>query len=207
MKRILMLSGGLLIMALGGAGWLHAAAIPQPWTVVTGESELAFGSIKNSAIAEVHTLSDITGTVTHSGQFSLSLGLGSVDTGIDIRNTRMQELLFETALYPTVAVTGSFDPKDFMNMSVGARKITTLPVRVSLHNIEQTRDIEISVVRLARNKVLVSSTKPVMIEVGDFNLRDGLEKLRAVAGLISIAEASPVTFAIVFENRGAASRY
>lgn len=207
MKKTLIFLVGLLFVAFGQVHWLYAADISQSWTVVTEESKLAFGSIKNSAIAEVHTLSDITGTVTRSGQFSLSLGLGSVDTGIDIRNARVQELLFETALYPTVTVVGSFNPKDFVNMKVGERKVTTLPVTLSFHNIEQKRDIEISVVRLANNKVLVSSTKFVMIEAGDFNLRDGLEKLRVVAGLSSIAEASPVSFEIVFESRGAASHH
>ncbi|HXV73782.1 MAG TPA: YceI family protein [Sphingomonadales bacterium] len=200
MKKGLIAFAAVFALALGGLYWFRTAAMPGHWTVAPSESMFAFGSVKNGFIAEVHTLSGISGGADYTGEFSISLDLTSTATGVDIRDERMRDLFFETALYPVAVVNGTFNLADFENMKVGERKVLTLPVVISLHGVEQTRDIEISVVRLAFDKMLVASTKPVMVEAAEFNLEEGIERLREAVGLDSIAAAAPVTFAIVFEG-------
>jgi len=206
MKKGLIAFAVVLVLAVGGLYGFQQTSTPGFWRLNAGESTLAFGSVKNGFIAEVHAIPGLSGGADSSGQFSVSLDLASVQTGVDIRDERMRDLFFETALYPVAVINGTFTPADFKDMKAGERKVLTLPVTISLHGVEQAREIEVSVVRLARDKMLVASQKPVMVEAADFNLGEGIEKLRAAVGLDSIAAASPVTFILVFEGAATPSR-
>jgi polyisoprenoid-binding protein YceI len=200
MKKGLITFAIVLVLALGGFYLVRQSSTPGYWTLDGAASTLNFGSIKNGYIAEVHSLPGLSGGADATGQFSVSLDLASVSTGVDTRDQRMRELLFETAKFPAAVVTGVFNPADFENLKVGERKALTLPITLSLHGVEQTREIEIFAVRLAWNRMLVASAEPVMIEAADFDLAEGIEKLREAAGLDSIAGASPVTFVLVFDG-------
>lgn len=200
MKKFFIAFAVVFVLAIGGFYALKQSAIPGFWTLNAGESALNFGSIKNGFIGEVHAIPGLSGGADFNGEFSVSLDLASVDTGVDIRNERMRDLFFETGTYPVAVITGAFDPKMFEHMEVGGRVTLTLPVTIALHGVEQSREVEVSVVRLAWGKILVASERPVMIEAAEFNLDDGLERLRAAVGLDSIAAASPVTFTLVFDG-------
>ncbi|MGB5604289.1 MAG: YceI family protein, partial [Gammaproteobacteria bacterium] len=59
---------------------------------------------------------------------------------------------------------------------------------------------ELAVARLGPNKLLVASRKPVVLQVADYELSEGVEKLREVAGLDSISKAVPVSFVLTFDK-------
>ncbi|MFV0275687.1 MAG: hypothetical protein ACK5HY_00645, partial [Parahaliea sp.] len=46
----------------------------------------------------------------------------------------------------------------------------------------------------------VVTTRPVVVNAGDFDLVKGIEALRQVAGLKTISTAVPVTFSLVFSE-------
>ena len=55
-----------------------------------------------------------------------------------------------------------------------------------------------TVVAMADGGLLVSSRLPVIVNASDFALIEGIERLRAVAGLPSISPAVPVSFTLRF---------
>lgn len=61
---------------------------------------LNFVSIKKVHVVETHRFESLSGAITDTGVATLVIDLNSVNTGIDIRNERMRNLLFETATFP-----------------------------------------------------------------------------------------------------------
>ena len=56
------------------------------WKLAPGESDIAFATIKNSAVVESHTFERFSGEVTLSGAANIRVDLASVETRIPIRN-------------------------------------------------------------------------------------------------------------------------
>ena len=205
MKKGLIAFAAVFALAIAGLYGFRQTSVPDRWTLAAAESSFTFGSVKNGFIGEVHSIPGLSGGADATGAFSVSLDLASVETGVPIRNQRMRDLFFETAVYPVAVVNGTFHPADFAGMKVGERKVVRLPVTIALHGIEASREIEVSVVRLARDKILAASEKPVMIDAAEFNLGEGIERLRAAVGLDSIAAVSPISFTLVFEGSPASA--
>ena len=67
------------------------------WTVAPEQSSLHFMSTKNAQVTEVHAFEALSGSVSDNGKLMIEVPLSSVDTNIPIRNTRMQEKLFNVA--------------------------------------------------------------------------------------------------------------
>ena len=55
------------------------------WKLVPGESDIAFATIKNSAVVESHTFERFSGEVTLSGAANIRVDLASVETRIPIK--------------------------------------------------------------------------------------------------------------------------
>ena len=55
------------------------------WTLDPAVSNVSFGSIKNDYAGESHSFGKVSGTVSAEGLATIELGLGSVQTNIDIR--------------------------------------------------------------------------------------------------------------------------
>ena len=58
---------------------------------------------------------------------------------------------------------------------------------------------EVVVARMSDGDLLVMSEKPVVVNAPLFNLADGVEALREIAGLPSISAAVPVSFVLSFD--------
>ena len=54
--------------------------------------------------------------------------------------------------------------------------------------------------RSGDSTLLVATRKPVVVNAPAFNLTDGVEALRAIAGLPNISLAVPVSFVLEFER-------
>ena len=78
---------------------------------------------------------------------------------------------------------------------------SSLEGELSLHGQKSAVTAELAVARLAPNKLLVSSRKPLVLQAGDYDLLEGVEKLREVAGLSSISKAVPVSFVLTFDKK------
>lgn len=166
------------------------------WQVVEQDSRVSFISIKKGDIAEVHHFKQLKGQLKDNGQFELSIPLIGVATGIDIRDERMQSLLFEVSLYPELKLSSQVDNKLVKELSVGESKIADIEGEILLHGKTQTKTFSVLITKITDNKLQVSSFQPVIVNANEFDLVAGVDKLREIAGLSSISQAVPVSFVL-----------
>jgi hypothetical protein len=162
------------------------------------DSQLNFISIKKSSIAEVHEFQSLSGTIQQNGNVSVEIDLNSVNTNVAIRNDRMKSFFFETVTYPKAMLTAKIDMKSLEALTKGDSVQKTLDATLDLHGQSVVISIDAIVTKLANNQLSVVSAQPVILNVSDFKLVDGVDKLRKLAGLSSISQAVPVTFALTF---------
>ena len=191
-----------MINAVTGLGFLFmAGSASAAWNLDNNSSSLSFVSIKKDTVAEVHTFDSLSGSVGDDGAVQVDIALASVDTGIAIRDERMQKMLFEAELFPKAVIVGDVDMKQFSQLKVGQRLETELQLKLSLHGKSQPLNAKVMFVRLESNQLLATSISPIIIKAADFELVKGIEALRTVAGLPSISTAVPVTFNLVFKQQ------
>ena len=179
------------------------AACSQPvtgadWQLDVAVSHLGFVSIKAGDVAETHGFSGLSGSVTADGQAVLIIDLDTVETGIDIRNDRMREHLFQTSDFPQARVTTTLDLAALADLDVGDRRALTLDAVLDLHGVAVNLDAAVFVTGIDGRQVLVESRGPILLHMDDFGLTDGLATLQDLAGLASITPVSPVSFSLVF---------
>lgn len=181
-----------------------APPAPAEWTLVSGDSRIAFASIKAGDIIETHYFPSLEGSISADGEARVDILLDAVETKIDIRDERMREMFFETGTYPRATLTAAIDQSAFADMGVGERRVAMVTGTLSLHGQSLELDVPAFITRIAADRVEVESAEPVVIFVDDFDLGAGLEQLRQVANLPSITPSTPVTFTLVFEGSGRA---
>ena len=91
------------------AALAFSASASAQWSLDLDNSQLSFVTVKAEHIAEVHSFSRLEGQIDAAGNARISIDLSSVETGIAIRNERMQSMLFETGLYPQAAVSAAIN--------------------------------------------------------------------------------------------------
>lgn len=164
------------------------------WTIDNDMSKVSFVSTKNVNIAEVNHFGRIDGGVDERGHFSLDIDLASVDTGIEIRDERMREFLFDVIAFPKAVLSAQIDMEAIEQLPVARSMTLQVEGEFSLHGQQKTLPLEVLVTRIAEDELLVISSRPVVLEVGDYELVQGVEKLRELAGLPNISHAVPVSF-------------
>jgi len=179
---------------------LIASQAHAGWTLNNDESILSFISIKASDIAEVHSFTSLSGNVTDDGSATVEVDLASVATLIPVRNERMKELLFEISIYPVATITAGMDLEPIGALAPGASLVTTAELLVEMHGEAAPLTEELRVTRLDADTFVVSSQQPLIVNAGMFNLVDGIDALREVAGLPNISKAVPVSFTLIFER-------
>ncbi|MBO2636995.1 YceI family protein [Shewanella algae] len=181
------------LLALGAFSNLALAA---DWQLDNADSKVSFVSVKKGDIAEVHEFNQVSGTLAESGEFKLEILLNGVNTGIEIRDKRMQTMLFEVANFPSLTLTAQV-PADLLDkLKPGELLTTEIDGVLSLHGKNQNKRFGVVVARLGESSLLVTSQKAVIVNAEEFGLTDGVEKLREIAGLSSISKAVPVSFVL-----------
>jgi len=179
---------------------LFVLAIPAhaDWALDNSGSRLSFVTIKAQDVAEVHTFETLSGSVTADGVATVSIELASVNTLIPIRDERMREILFITDVFPTATVSARLDVEKFQNLPVSTSSVLTTELLLSLGEAKLPVTAELLVSRLAGDRILVTSLKPIIVNAGSVALAEGVEQLREIAGLPSISRAVPVSFVLQF---------
>lgn len=181
-----------------------APAAVARWLLDSTKSTLHFVTVKKSTAGvetpENMTFTQLQGTVAANGQATLSIPLASISTGVDIRNTRMQSLLFESGYLPSLHFTTQLNLTAIDAMAAGSTSVQSVTGNLVLHGIVKSVVFDALVVKHANNSVSFSPRKPIAINAIDFDLNAGVEALRAAAGLSTIGEKVPVYFK-VFLNR------
>ena len=117
-----------LIILLALSGNAHAT-----WSLDNRESELTFVSTKAVDIAEVLRFNSLSGNIADNGKAEVLIELTSVDTGVEIRDQRMQSILFETDSFPVAAIRAKVDRDLLDDMHPGATKHMELEFELDIH--------------------------------------------------------------------------
>lgn len=168
------------------------------WTLDPIRSSLSFVTTKAVNVSEVHHFRNLSGQVDAQGKATLRIDLASVDTMIPIRDERMREFLFDTARFPEAVLSTQVPLQALKQLKAGELKPLTLDGALELRGVSAPVNTQVDVIRLADGSLQVVSREPVLVNAGDVNLLNGIEKLRELAGLPSIGQSVAVSFQLNF---------
>lgn len=180
---------------------LLATPLQAGWQLVNEASLLTFVTIKKGTTAEVGHFRQLAGSVSDDGQVKLEIDLSSVNTNIEIRDQRMKELLFQVAQYPRAVLQARVDAAHLATLKPGEATAARLALELDLHGQKKSMEAVVHITALTGNRLLVHSISPVIVNAADFGLAEGIEKLREIAKLPSIATAVPVWVSLVFQKK------
>ena len=186
------------VVAVGTMLLLASLPVQAEWVLDKELSRVNFVTTKANTAAEVHTFKDLDGRMTEDGKALIRINLDSVDTAIEIRDERMRGMLFETQFYPEAILAAKVDTDSLDVRPVGDTMLSSAEAELQLHSAKLPMIVEFSVSRLSPTRLAVSSFKPIVVNAGQVNLAEGVERLREIAGLPSISPAVPVSFSLVF---------
>lgn len=185
------------------AGLLISTPAFAAWTLQPEQSQLFFSSIKKETVAETHQFKSLQGTVSDSGEFSVTIDLSSAETGIPIRNERLAQYLFETSKFAQASAKGQVDLKALGQQAIGNSQTVKLPIIFELHGKTITKEATLQLIQTSANQVTVSTPAPIFLNAADFDLLPGIEKLKELAALPSISPLVPVSFHLQFKQEAA----
>jgi len=178
-----------LVILLSGVGFMEP--VEADWTV-SDSSRIGFVSIKNNRIGENNAFERVSGSISESGQVAVSVDLSSVETGIGIRNERLQKMLFEVASFPTASIDAALSDSQIAALRAGGARAESVSVNISLHGktVSKTANVSVS---SSGGDVRVTTTQPIVITAQEFGLESGVAALQQIAGLNAISRSIPVT--------------
>ena len=179
---------------------LAAPAAMADWQLVADQSSLSFVSVKNVDIAEAHRFTELSGSIGADGSFQLMVKADSVDTRIPIRDERLREQLLNSGEFPFARASGRIDWGAFADLRVGETTRVELQAELEFLGRSSPLAIQVQVSCVAENALQVVSLAPILLSARTLGVADGVEALRAIAGLQSISMAVPVYFSLRFER-------
>jgi polyisoprenoid-binding protein YceI len=184
---------------------LAASSTYAAWRVDSTQSTLSFVTTKAGApgvggVEEVQAFKQVGGSVGDDGKLQFSVDLASVETNIPLRNDRLKDLLFKVADYPQAVFTGAVDVHRFDALRVGASADVELTGQLTIAGQSRPLNANLRVVKLASNALLVGTRTPMVVNLKDYGLQDGVEALRSVMNLNVLASSAPVSFSVVLRS-------
>lgn len=183
---------------------LAASSSQAAWHVDSGQSTFSFMTAKagtpgTSAIEEVQTFRQIDGSVGDDGKLVFDVELASVETNIGLRNDRIREILFKVADNPKAVFTGTVDARRLNALPAGSSVDMDVIGQLTLNGQSRSLAANVRVVKLASGALLVGTRVPLVVNLKDYGLQDGVEALRAVMNLDVLASAAPVSFSVLLK--------
>lgn len=188
------------LIALAFAGTLSATTLAADWQLDNSASRLNFVSIKAIHVAEVGQFRSFSGKISEAGELEIQFDLTSVDTKVELRDDRMREMLFKVDEFTTASLTAEVDTSIIDELAVGESITNNMTATLDIHGNQQNVAMEVLISKLSEQRILVNSAHPVLLDVTDFDLVKGVERLRDVVGLPNISHAVPVTFYMTFNT-------
>ena len=169
------------------------AALPAQadWSI-NDTSRVGFVSIKNNVIGENNAFQRVSGGISDAGVVMVSIDLTSVETGVGIRNERLQKMLFNVASFPQATVSAQLSDAQLVALKSGVSVAETVSVSVALHGETVSKQVELAAAQ-AGDTVRVMTTQPIVITAAEFGLEAGVAALQQIAGLNAISRSIPVT--------------
>jgi len=169
------------------------------WILNEDSSQINFISVKKNTVGEVHVLTGLSGGVDDNGEVSIAINLNSVETQIPVRNERLKKLFFETDLYPVATAVTILNLTEINALIPGQLIAQELTINLQLHGVQIALPVSVQVSALSDDALWVTLTEPVVLDIEDYALSDGLKALMALAKLPSISTVVPVTAGLLFE--------
>jgi hypothetical protein len=171
------------------------------WQLLPDYSRVSFVSFKRGEMAELQRFKELSGHIDDQGLVRVVLPFAGLDTGLALRDMRTREELFESERFPQAEVIGEVDVATWEQLAVGAAQVETLEIQLDLHGRQQRLKAEILVSRLGEESVQVTTLEPLLLKAADFDLLDGLERLRTYIGGAPIGPEVPVFAVLSFQRR------
>ncbi len=179
---------------------LPLAAVAD-WVVARDRSAVTYLSSKMTAtfqtVFENNRFNGFSGGINDAGEVMLDIDLNSVDTGVEIRDERIRQYVFDVAHHPRATV----------RLAVGAPaqhyppgRTQTVEAALTMRGVTRKVKGEISVAR-AGDSLVVQTTAPILVNAVDYGMLDGFGKLKELVGLFNIPATIPVSFKLVFVKR------
>ncbi|GAA0282518.1 hypothetical protein GCM10009127_24890 [Alteraurantiacibacter aestuarii] len=195
------LAASTLALAACSTAPAEEAPLAGDWALSPQESHLSFVTVKAGEIAEAHSFTGLSGAVSAAGAANLSIDLTSVETNVDVRNERMRDFLFNVAEFPSATATVQLDPAAFATLGTGDTLTQDVTGQLDLHGVTADIASQLSVTRIAPDKVRVETVSPIIVSAASFGLDGGVEELRNLANLDAITGQVPVTFSLTFQQQ------
>jgi polyisoprenoid-binding protein YceI len=167
------------------------------WQVNASSSSLTFNTTKSGSagvggITEIMRFTRYEGDLNKLGHIELKIDLTSIDSGIPIRDERLQTMLWNVGQYPSVTFSAKISPETMRNLT---KEPMVLEVHGLLTMAGQSQPVKTQLqVTPVNGKVLVSTLRPILVKADDFGLSSGVEALRAIMGLNYLSSTVPVNF-------------
>ena len=190
----------LFSLILGSLVALSACSQPSQmeWALDREASALTFVSVKNENVLESSHFGVLTGSVTADGNAHVAAQTDSVETWVDTRNERLIEHFFQTRHHAQLTVDTQIDLAQFEDMDVGETIRTELTLTVTIAGTPRTLYGDAFVTRAGRDRVVVATAEPVMVDARDFGLGQAVELLEALASLESVSPVAAVSAYLVY---------
>jgi len=175
---------------------------PTGYVLDAQNSSLFFVTTRRTHDIESHFFTDLYGSISaENGEATLGINLNSVETGVDLRNERIRNFLFETDVFSNEAViTLPVDLDGLSSQNIGSTQVQSVSATMNLHGVSAVIDTELTVTRLSDSTIMVQNVSPILIGAEDYDLVDGVEVLRNLANLPIISYSVPVNFTLLFNT-------
>ena len=170
---------------------LAALPVHADWSI-NDTSRVGFVSIKNNVIGENNAFQRLSGGISDAGAVTVNIDLTSVETGVGIRNERLQKMLFNVASFPQATVSAQLSDAQLMALKSGGSVAESVAVSVALHGKTVSKQVELAAAQ-SGDTVRVTTTQPIVITAAEFDLEAGVAALQQIAGLNAISRSIPVT--------------
>ena len=159
-------------------------------------SAVSFATIKLQYVVESAVIDRLSGNIDHAGKASVTIPIANIQTGIGIRNQRLNTLFFDSEAYPNAAVSVQLPESIFAEEFV--TKQLDLGALVSLFGTEKTLSFKVNVIK-TEDVLVVSTVQPTIVSGNTFGIpSDNLVALAKTVGGIAISDTVPVSFSLVF---------
>ncbi len=177
------------------------------WTLDKEASDLHFLSVKKNTVPEINTFDHIDASIK-GNKAKLAINTESINTNNNTRDFQIQTYALKTGLLPNILLTMELTTELINKFQVGDVRTKRLPATLQLGGAKQNVIADVHIAQTKQNRIVVSSLKPVIIDINDFNLLEGFDVMRDMVGLNVITHRVPVYFNLVFDqtNDGSVDR-
>ncbi len=161
-------------------------------------STVSFATVKLEYVIEPALIGGLSGKISNSGQLHIEIPIANIETGIGIRNERLNRLFFQSDLFPSVGVSAQI-PNALLTSELVVQQLT-MPAKVSLFGQTQEFTFLVNVVKNG-DTLSVASAKPVIVSASQFAIpANNLTELAKTVGQIPISATVPVSFSLIFSK-------